>query len=259
VYDYSEFDTYYCPELVKEFYTCIETTTIDLDHHQFTVHFETGDIMVTIDIIEDYTQVSSSPLHTEPLPLIEYMSIMGVPYVEYDRGLKASSTFCNVHCVGRWIQYNTLGFDHTTSFNRLMLQIIHNLMTRQHTVWLNTVIFHSLIANSQRTRGAKYSNLVLVTRLCRNFLSDAVYSAYDRVLVARERITSTYNSCLQAVWTFTVQSEDIPAESSSEEQLEEEDEPEFWRQPPPTDSRAFMSSIWKGMKKIFKGQTRLWR
>ena len=47
------------------------------------------------------------------------------------------------------------------------------------------------------------------------------------VFLAPERVTSTYNSCLHAVWTPTVQSEDIPTESSSEEQLEEEDEPEF--------------------------------
>jgi len=121
VYDNSEFDAYYCTELVKEFYTCIDTTTIDLDHHQFTVHFETEDVMVTIDMIEIYTQVPNSPLHTEPLPLIEYMSIIGARCVEYDRGLKASSTFCYVHCVGRWIQSNILGLDHTTSFNRPVL------------------------------------------------------------------------------------------------------------------------------------------
>ena len=42
VYDNSEFEAYYCPELVKRFYTCIYTTTIDLDDHQFTVHFDTG-------------------------------------------------------------------------------------------------------------------------------------------------------------------------------------------------------------------------
>ena len=41
------------------------------------------------------------------------------------------------------------------------------------------------------------------------------------------------------------------------ELLEEEDEPAFWQQDPPTDSRAFMSIIWRGMKKIFRGQVRL--
>ena len=55
----------------------------------------------------------------------------------------------------------------------------------------------------------------------------------------------------------SVQSEDAPVESSSEELLEEEDEPAFWQQDPPTDSRAFMSTIWRGMKKIFWGQIRL--
>ena len=77
------------------------------------------------------------------------------------------------------------------------------------------------------------------------------------MFVAPERPTSSYNSCLHAVWTPSVQPEDVPVESSSEESLQEEDEPEFWRQDPPTDSRAFMSTIWKGMKKIFRGQVRL--
>ena len=42
-----------------------------------------------------------------------------------------------------------------------------------------------------------------------------------------------------------------------EELLEEEDEPTFWQQDPPADSRAFMSTIWRGMKKIFREQIRL--
>ena len=95
-----------------------------------------------------------------------------------------------------------LGLDHTTSFNRLILQIIHSLMTRQHTICLNTVILQKLITNSQRTKGAKYSHPVFVTYLCRNFLLDEIFSAYDRVFVASERITSPYNSCLHAIWTL---------------------------------------------------------
>ena len=98
-----------------------------------------------------------------------------------------------------------------------------------------------------------------MTRLCKNFLPDNVFDSYDRVFVAPERATSAYNSCLHAVWTPSFQPEDAQAESSSEELLEEDDEPAFWQQPLPTDSRAFMSSIWKGMKKIFKGQIRLRR
>ena len=127
-------------------------------------------------------------------------------------------------------------------------------MTGQLTICLNTVILHSLITNSQRTKGAKYSHPVLVTRMCRNFLSDEVFSASDWVFMSPERKTSSYNSCLHAIWIPTVQPEDVPAESSSKELLEEEDEPDFWRHPPLAESRAFMSFIWKGMKKIFKRQ-----
>ena len=182
---------------------------------------------------------------------------MGARCTEQDRGLKASTTFRNVYCVGRWIQRNILGLDHTTSFNRPVLQIIHDLMTRQHTICINKTIFHCIIANSSRTRGAKYSHPVLITRLCRTFLPDDVFDAYERVFIAHERATSAYNSCLHAVWTPSVQPEDVPVESSSEESLEEEDEPAFWHQDPPADSHAFMSTIWRGMKKILRGQVRL--
>ena len=70
VYDNSKFDAYYYPELAKKFNTCIDIITIDRDHDQFTMHFDTGDIMITVDMIEDYTQVPSSPQYNEPLPLL---------------------------------------------------------------------------------------------------------------------------------------------------------------------------------------------
>jgi len=102
-----------------------------------------------------------------------------------------------------------------------MLQIIHDLMTKQHTVCINTIIFNCLITNSTRTRDAKYSLPILVTRLCKNFLPDDVFDSYDQVFVAPELATSTYNSCLYAVWTPSVQPEYFQTESSSEELLEE--------------------------------------
>ena len=68
--------------------------------------------------------------------------------------------------------------------------------------------------------------------MCRTFLSDEVFDSCERVFIAPERATSAYNSCLHAVWTPSVQSEDAPVESSSEELLEEEDEPAFWQQDP---------------------------
>ena len=77
VYDNSEYEVYYCPELVKIFYFSIDQTIINLDAHQFTMHLATGDIIVTNDMIEGYTQVPSNPHHSEPLSLIEYITIMG--------------------------------------------------------------------------------------------------------------------------------------------------------------------------------------
>ena len=72
-------------------------------------------------------------------------------------------------------------------------------------ICLYTIILQQLIANTQRTRGAKYSLPVPVTHLCRNFLSDEVFSRYDRVSVSPEFITIAYNSCFHSIWTPTVQ------------------------------------------------------
>ena len=75
----------------------------------------TGDIVITPPLLEEFTYVPYNPHHRDPLPLIDYMTVMGACCTEQDRGLKASTTFRNVHCVGRWIQRNILGLDHTTS------------------------------------------------------------------------------------------------------------------------------------------------
>ena len=101
-------------------------------------------------------------------------------------------------------------------------------MTGQQNVCLNTMLLQQLIANSQRTRGAKYSLPVMVTRQCRNILPDAEFFEYDRVLITPKRITNAYNSYLHLIWTSTIQLEDAPAESSSEEQMNAEDEAQFW-------------------------------
>ena len=58
VYDNSEYEAYYCPELVKIFYSSIDQTTIDLENNKLIVHLETGDIVVTTDMIEDSTHKS---------------------------------------------------------------------------------------------------------------------------------------------------------------------------------------------------------
>ena len=174
----------------------INTSTIDLDQNQFLVHLDHGNFLVTPTTLEEVTQILVSPVHAASLPLIVYMLMRVVRCIEVDHDLKASNTFCNVHCVGCWTQRNILGLDHTTSFKRPVPQIIHSLMTRQHTVCLNTVIFQQLIANSQCTRAVKYSLPILITHLCRNFSLDEVFLGYDRVFVSPERIVSVIAVCI---------------------------------------------------------------
>jgi len=257
VFDNEDGDAYYCPELVIQFYTQIDTNTIDHYHQTFIVHFESRDIVVNINTLEIITHVPCPPRHDALFSLIEYMTVMRVRCEEKDCGLKASTIFRNVHCVGRWVQRNIIGLNHIMTFNRPVLQTIHSLMTRQHTVCLNTIIWQHILANFQHTRGAKYSHSILVTHICRHFLPDEVFSAYDWVHISIERLTSAYSSYLHAVWSPTGMTKDVPAEFSSEEQSEEEDESAFWQQPPRSDTKAFISSIWKAMKKIFTRQAKL--
>ena len=70
VYDNTDFNSFYCPDLVKQFYTSIDASTINLDLNQFVVRFDTGDLLVTIDTIAEVTQIPSLPQHTAPLPLL---------------------------------------------------------------------------------------------------------------------------------------------------------------------------------------------
>ena len=53
VYDNTDLDAYYCPDLVKQFYLGIDVETID--HDQFVVHFAHGDLAITRDTIEAVT------------------------------------------------------------------------------------------------------------------------------------------------------------------------------------------------------------
>jgi len=106
VYDNSDHEAYNCPELIKLFYTSIDQASISFDTYQFMVHMPTGDIVITLNLLEDYTHVLSNSYHRDPLRLIDNMTIMGFRCTEQDRGLKASTTFRNIHCVGCWIQLN---------------------------------------------------------------------------------------------------------------------------------------------------------
>ena len=50
----------------------------NFDTNQFMVHMPTGDLVIMIDILEDYTNVPNNPHHRDPLPLIDYMTVMGL-------------------------------------------------------------------------------------------------------------------------------------------------------------------------------------
>jgi len=88
------------PQFGNPFYTHNNTSTIDHDLCTFIVHFDSGDFVVNINMIEMVIQIPCPPQYDVPLPLVDYMTVMGVRFEEKDRVLKASTTFCNVHCAG---------------------------------------------------------------------------------------------------------------------------------------------------------------
>jgi len=55
VYENSDGDTFYCPDLVRKFYLGIDTDSIKLDLNQFIVHLYHGDLLVTIETIAEVT------------------------------------------------------------------------------------------------------------------------------------------------------------------------------------------------------------
>ena len=77
VYDNTDLDAYYCPKLVKKFYLEIDAMIINLDLNQFLVHLDHGDLLVTLETIEEATQILARLLHAASLPLIDYMTLMG--------------------------------------------------------------------------------------------------------------------------------------------------------------------------------------
>jgi len=68
----------------------IDVATINHDH--FVVHLDHGDLEVTQGTIEEATQITSSPQHATPLPLIDYMTLMGVRCTELDHGIRVNTT-----------------------------------------------------------------------------------------------------------------------------------------------------------------------
>ena len=76
---------------MKQFYLGIDIETIDHDH--FVVHFAHGDLAVTRDTIEAVTQVPSPPQHVATLPLIDYLTLMGVRCTELDMVFEQISYF----------------------------------------------------------------------------------------------------------------------------------------------------------------------
>jgi len=57
VYDNVDVDVFCCPDLVKKFYESIDPTIINLDQHQFIVHFDSGNLIITVDLIHRVTQL----------------------------------------------------------------------------------------------------------------------------------------------------------------------------------------------------------
>ena len=76
VYNNTDLDTYYCPKLVKKFYLGINATIINLDVNQFLVYLNHRDLLVSLETIEEVTQILAPPLHVASLPLIDYMILM---------------------------------------------------------------------------------------------------------------------------------------------------------------------------------------
>ena len=70
MYDNMDIDVFYCPDLVKN-YLSINPATIDLEQNYFAIHLDSGDLIVTIALIQEVTQLPIPPHHAAPMALID--------------------------------------------------------------------------------------------------------------------------------------------------------------------------------------------
>ena len=87
----------------------IDRSTINLDQNRFVIHFDSGNLIITLDLIQKVTQLLIPIHHIAPMALIDYLPLMDIRCTEMNRGLRTSNTFRNVHDVRHWIQRNILG------------------------------------------------------------------------------------------------------------------------------------------------------
>ena len=76
MYNKTDVDVFYYPDLVKRFYECLDLTTINLNQHQFMVHFDSSDLLISVDYIHEFTQLPIHPNQSTQLALIDYMPLM---------------------------------------------------------------------------------------------------------------------------------------------------------------------------------------
>ena len=56
--------------------------------YQFTVHMPLGDLIITLPLLEEHTHVPIHPQHSDPLPLIDYVTLMGLAALSRTVGLR---------------------------------------------------------------------------------------------------------------------------------------------------------------------------
>jgi len=71
VYGIVDVNVFYCLDLFKKFYINIDPLTININLNQFTIYFDSGDIIKTADLIHGVTHILIPPLHAAPLALID--------------------------------------------------------------------------------------------------------------------------------------------------------------------------------------------
>ena len=63
------------------------------------IHLDGGDLIIMVELIPEVPSFRF-PQHAASLALIDYMPLMGIRCMEMDRGLRANTTFRNMHGVG---------------------------------------------------------------------------------------------------------------------------------------------------------------
>jgi hypothetical protein len=265
---YHESDTYFVPELVEIFYKSFSFEEMSIAKDRIFVNVGDETQEVSFELISHITGIplTSGMCQFPLLSFEDYKHMVGTSSEGYPSGgIDGSTMYLNVFAVCRWLVRNVVTNSHETSFYTPSLHIVHMLMTRNRNFCMCRKLVETICnVKEKENEGKKYTLAlpVLVTKIMENWMSEEEKNqwARKRVIIRKERMLSSYKNTLGVMWTVDLAREhvpamDVPVEEEEEEapsEVDSDDEIVSHFEETPTDPRAAIPHLAKGMGKMAK-------